>query len=82
MSTKETVKMKSSFNPIRSSIQFFGEMKQELRKISWTSKKELLKYTKMVVSSMFVVGFVIYCVDLVIQRSLSFIQFLTLRIFG
>ncbi|MBT3394446.1 MAG: preprotein translocase subunit SecE [Waddliaceae bacterium] len=60
---KKTAKTKN-FN-------FVGDVKEELKKISWTTKEELKIYTKIVVASTFVFGLVIYCADVVIQQALS-----------
>ncbi len=50
---------------------FFRGVQQELKKVSWTSKKELLVSTKVVVVSTFVFGIAIYFSDLVIKGALD-----------
>lgn len=61
--------------------EYFGEVKGELSKITWTTKEELVVYTKIVVIATFVLGMSIYLVDLVIQATLNglghFIRLLT-----
>jgi preprotein translocase subunit SecE len=52
-------------------VEFFGEVKQEFKAISWTPKNELTTYTKVVIGSTFVFGMFIYMVDLVIQGTLQ-----------
>ncbi len=52
-------------------VSFFRECKEELRRVSWTSKKELVLNTKIVVSSVFSLGIGIYVVDLVVRTALS-----------
>lgn len=52
-------------------IEFFGEVKQEFKAISWTPKDELATYTKVVVGATFIFGMFIYLVDLVIQGTLQ-----------
>ncbi len=52
-------------------VRFFGEVKQELKRINWTSPEELRIYTKMVVGTTFVMGLSIYVWDLIIQNFLS-----------
>ncbi len=58
------------------SINFLENLKTEFHKISWTSREELISYTKIVVSSTFIAGFAIYGVDLVIQGVLNFLSYL------
>ena len=42
-------------------------LKDEFKKISWTTKEELKFCTKVTVGAMFVFGIGIYCVDLLIK---------------
>lgn len=51
--------------------EFGREVKDELRKVDWTSKEELIAYTKIVVVSMFLFGIVIYFIDMLIQGFLG-----------
>lgn len=81
-SAKKIVETKKRGNPIRSFIRFFGSVKQELKKISWTNKKDLAMYTKVILVSTFVVSFAIFLVDLCIQRSLQIVHLMTQWIFG
>lgn len=55
-------------------ITFLSQMKSEMTKVSWTSKRELLFSTKMVLLSMFVFGFSIYLVDLSIRNLLDMLK--------
>lgn len=55
-------------------LTFFGEVKVELKKISWTSKEELQAYTKIVIAATFLFGLVIYFMDVLIQQCLSTIN--------
>jgi preprotein translocase subunit SecE len=50
---------------------FAGDIKTEIRKISWTSPEELKAYTKIVIATTFAMGMGIYFVDLVIQVFLT-----------
>lgn len=52
-------------------VNFGHEIKQELKKIEWTTKEELRAYTKMVVISTFVFGIGVYFTDLLVQSFLS-----------
>lgn len=61
---------------------FVGEVKQELKKVEWTSKDELKSYTKIVLISTFLFGFFIYLIDLSIQGVLGGINFIISALFG
>lgn len=50
---------------------FFRDMKEEMKKVSWTTKRELAVCTKIVVGSIFVLGLGIYLVDLIIRYCLQ-----------
>lgn len=52
-------------------LTFFRDMKEEMKKVSWTTRDELRNCTKIVVTSIFVFGIGIYLADLFIQLSLS-----------
>lgn len=54
---------------------FFGDIKAEFTKISWTSPEELRAYTKIVVAATFFLGMGIYVIDLVIQSLLNGLGF-------
>lgn len=65
--------------------RFFGfiqELKDELRKVSWTTKDELKFSTKAVITATLVLGLGIYLVDLVIKGCLDFISLAVHFIFG
>lgn len=55
-------------------FEYIQELKQELRKVSWTTKEELKFSTKAVIGATFVLGLSIYLVDLVIKGFLDFIS--------
>lgn len=61
---------------------FVRELKEELRKVTWTPKEELLFCTKIVVASTFLLGIGIYLVDLLIKGVLNGISGLVHLIFG
>lgn len=44
-------------------IQYFKEVRSELRKVTWPNRKELTQYTTVVFVSVFIVAFVIWIVD-------------------
>lgn len=62
-------------------VRFFGEAKQEISKITWTTKQELKSYTTVVVVATFVFGVLIYVADLVLHRVLGGVGAL-LRLMG
>lgn len=55
-------------------IDFFGDIKAEFLKITWTSPEELTTYTKIVVGMTVFLGMGIYFMDLIIQFSLGVID--------
>ena len=50
---------------------FFQAMKEEMKKVSWTSKDELKTCGKIVIGSIFSLGIGIYLVDLFIRLTLD-----------
>jgi preprotein translocase subunit SecE len=62
--------------------RFIEELKQELKKVSWTSASELKTATKTVIISTFAFGFGIYLVDLVIKGALATVGMLFRWFFG
>lgn len=63
-------------------FSFIQELKDELRKVSWTTKDELKLSTKLVVGATFFLGLGIYLFDLVIKGALDFVAFVVHFIFG
>jgi preprotein translocase subunit SecE len=63
-------------------INYFREVQQELKKISWTTKDELIVSTKIVVGATLVFAFGIYFADLVIRVALNIIGLVTRFIGG
>jgi preprotein translocase SecE subunit len=61
---------------------FLHDLKEELKKVSWTSQAELKFSTKMVVGTIFVLGMAIYLVDLVIKGCLDLVALVVLKVFG
>jgi preprotein translocase subunit SecE len=66
----------------KKAIEFVGDVKQELKKVDWTSKEELKVYTKIVLASTFLFGMLVYIIDLVVQGALGGINFLVRAIVG
>jgi preprotein translocase subunit SecE len=63
-------------------FRFVEELKAELKKVSWTPISELKVATKTVIISIFVFGFGIYLIDLVIKGALNTISMLFRWVFG
>ena len=63
-------------------FRFVEELKAELKKVSWTPINELKVATKTVILSIFLFGFGIYLVDLVIKGALNTISMLFRWVFG
>lgn len=56
--------------------EFASDVKSEVQKITWTSREELIFYTKLVVGATFLFGMAIYGLDLAIQAILGTLNFL------
>ncbi|NGX42014.1 MAG: Protein translocase subunit SecE [Chlamydiae bacterium] len=52
-------------------FDFISDIKSEFKKISWTSREELIVYTKVVVGATFVFGFGVYLMDVFFQNFLA-----------
>lgn len=61
---------------------FVQDLKEELKKVTWTTQDELKFSTKMVVGTTFFLGLGIYFVDLVIKGCLDLVSLVVLFIFG
>lgn len=61
---------------------FFGDIKSEFKKISWTSPAELQTYTKIVVGMTFFLGMGIYMIDVIIQLVLNSLNYIMRFIAG
>lgn len=66
----------------KGSRSFFGELKEELKKVSWTTKEELISSTKVVLLSIFLFGLGIYVIDLLVKGVLEGIKVSLRFIFG
>lgn len=67
---------------IKRAQEFVSDVKSEIQKITWTSREELLVYTKIVVGATFAFGMSIYVLDLLIQGMLSGLNLLLQFISG
>jgi preprotein translocase SecE subunit len=50
-------------------VRFYGELKEEIRRVHWTTKEELQTHTRVVVGATLLFGILVYVVDLVCQYS-------------
>ena len=66
-----TVKKKPSSKRF---FSFFGDVKEELKKVSWTPREELKLNTKVVVSATLFFGLLIYFMDLGIYNLLNLVS--------
>lgn len=74
-----TVKTETSKSKVTTAIRNF---KEELKKVSWTTKEELKLFTKIVVAATFILGLSIYLVDLSIKGCLQLVAKVAHWIFG
>jgi preprotein translocase subunit SecE len=56
---------------VKTGPSFLASLKEELRKVSWTEKKELQHCTKIVLGTTFFFGLSVYIVDLMIRGVLD-----------
>ena len=82
MSTLMESNTKQSVKKRKDPLSFISELKEELKKVSWTTKSELFSATKIVIMSMFGFGIGIYLVDLFIKGILEGIKKAAFFIFG
>lgn len=66
----------------RIGANYLQELKEELKKISWTTKEELQSCTKITVGATFIFGIGIYLADLFIKGVLMTFENLFILIFG
>ncbi|MCI0483201.1 MAG: preprotein translocase subunit SecE [candidate division NC10 bacterium] len=52
-------------------IRFFKEVRAELGKVSWPSRKEVIGSTAVVLISVFILSFFLGLVDVVLQKIMS-----------
>ena len=76
----EQLSSQGETKPVKTS--YIAELKTELKKVTWTTKDELVLFTKIVVGSTFTLGLGIYAVDLVIKGVLNGFGALIQLIFG
>ena len=68
----EAAKTKKSGNRI---TRFFKEVKSELKKVTWPSKKQVTRNTLVVIAAVILIGIVIWVLDILFSLGLnSFIK--------
>lgn len=63
-------------------VGYLQELKKELKQVTWTSKDELMMFTKIVVAATFAFGLGIYGIDILIKVCLTGFKGLIHLIFG
>lgn len=61
---------------------YLGELKEEMKKVSWTTREELTTCTKIVLGSIFFLGLGIYIVDLLLKGSVDGLHLLVKLVTG
>jgi preprotein translocase subunit SecE len=67
---------------VKGKLGYVRELKEELKKVTWTTKDELVLCTKIVVGATFMFGLGIYLADLTIKAFLNGFGSLLHWIFG
>ncbi len=75
-------KTKKNVKKTKGLLNFISELKEELKKVTWTTRSELLSSTKIVILSIFGFGIGIYLVDLLIKGVLESVKRIAYFIFG
>lgn len=63
-----TAQKKKSGNKI---VRFFKELKSEMKKVVWPSKKQVIKNTLIVIASVIIIGIVIWALDMIFSFGLE-----------
>ncbi|MBO5743993.1 MAG: preprotein translocase subunit SecE [Clostridia bacterium] len=63
-----TASKKKSGNKI---VRFFKELKSELKKVVWPSKKQVIKNSLIVIAAVIIIGIVIWVLDLAFGFGIS-----------
>ena len=61
----------------KSKRRFIRDMKEEMKRVSWSSREDLVVCAKIVIGAIFVLGLGIYVIDLLIRFVLQVISKLT-----
>ncbi len=63
-------------------LNFFRAVQAELKKVSWTTKEEIITFTKIILGATFVFALAIYFADLIVRSTLNFISLISKLIIG
>ncbi|MBR3933398.1 MAG: preprotein translocase subunit SecE [Clostridia bacterium] len=63
-----TAQKKKSGNRI---VRFFKEVKSEMKKVVWPSRKQVIKNTLIVIASVVIIGVVIWALDMLFSLGLE-----------
>jgi preprotein translocase subunit SecE len=58
---------------IKKVIEFFQEVKGELKKVSWPSRKEVIGATIVVIATTLIMGLFLGVIDLALSRTIGFL---------
>ena len=68
--SKKIVQISAVSKKKKAKTAYIQELKEEMKKVSWTTKEELVLCTKIVIGTIFTLGLGIYIIDLVIRNVL------------
>ena len=60
-------------NPVQATTKFFKEVTAELKKVTWTTRQELISSAWVVIVSSLCLGFFIALTDLILSRLIALI---------
>jgi len=63
-------------------LNYFRDVQSELKKVSWTSKLELVSFTKIVLWATLIFSIAIYIADLFIKNALHLVNLISKMLFG
>lgn len=57
----------------RNAVNFYGDVKNELRKVTWPSQKEVYGTTVVVIVTVFFFGFYLFLVDIILRSAVQYV---------
>lgn len=78
----KSMKLSDAKKRVNSRGSYISEMKEELSKVSWTTKDELKNLAKIVIGATFVFGIGVYLSDLVVKGALDGLLTIVRAIWG
>ncbi|MBR2476631.1 MAG: preprotein translocase subunit SecE [Clostridia bacterium] len=61
---------KKSKNPFKAIARYFREVKSEMKKVVWPSRKQIVNNTLVVIAAVLIIGIIIWILDAVFQFGL------------